>query len=324
MSETDQSRRQKFAPPTAAQVATTAETTDENLSPVDGADWFSLARKLRQRNRELLKRVADLESSMAQMQDEFSTETDTACPSANLVNSTRNEELLQAQAHTNLLFQELEAAHNVAQRQLLIIENLSEQLEAAQAQIAQLERECLRTKQRCAEQAQLLQQATDNSQTLSHHLRRQQEQTAQVKIILDRYLNVPSRAAGAASTPASESLSGVEPTALETENSVIKPWSASPQAPKEPPTWAIRLLRGEVTLPPPAPSFSQAEPGKFANLMLPDFNEPAAAVAPAPLVEIRRRSADPAPAPILSVPAATNRKLSSIAAVDLPTFPRQR
>ncbi|MCW6036797.1 hypothetical protein K4A83_11065, partial [Spirulina subsalsa FACHB-351] len=177
------------------QLSGTEEMVLDRAQSLQEADWFALARKLRQRNRDLLKRVAALEQSLAQTQEELQgykrrlslQEGSRSHHQAAL--AAQNEDLQTAQAQVNLLFEELEASHRVAQRQHLLIETLTAQLEAAQSQIVHLEQEYQRAQQRYQVQGSVLLEAAENSQELRDRLIRQQQHTRQFKAVLDRCLS---------------------------------------------------------------------------------------------------------------------------------------
>ncbi|MGK7929715.1 MAG: hypothetical protein AB4290_31475 [Spirulina sp.] len=192
------------------QLPASEEIFTNNPHTVNEADWFTLARKLRQRNRELLKKVATLEQALTQTREDLETERRRARQNS-LPSSKPDPELLEAQAQIELLFQELEASHHVAQRQHSLIETLTSQLEVAQTHIVQLERECALVRQRYEEQSQLLVQASDNSQQLRDRLSRQQQYTQQFKTALDKYLSLPPSSSSAKGFDESEAFPGFPP-----------------------------------------------------------------------------------------------------------------
>lgn len=352
---------------------TATTVTSETHNSVKEADWFTLARKLRQRNRELLKRVADLEQALAQMQEELAEGSPRPASVASLALLPPDDALRNAQAQVERLCQELEESHSVAQRQQFLIESLGQQLEATQTQLAHWEREHLAAQQRHRQQVELLTQATENSQALNRQLERQQAQAAQFKTTLAECFtqaqttpdptaasvvsqdapSSPVPALAPVSTPAPKALtppvSPANPPANQTAKT-IQPWSApaSTDRAAAPPSWATRLLGLEhmgvnhpavttTTDPttstdatPDTPAKPQlqshlpiprsAPAGKFANLLLPAFNSEAAPPITPKVVREPATPVTPAAPPILSAPS---RPRSSIAAVDLPTFPRQ-
>lgn len=160
---------------------------------IQDADWFGLAKKLRQRNRDLLQKVATLEQALDHSTQELERKRQNARRTASHNDSIgdsaeENSDLQAAQAQIALLFEELEASHQVAQRQQGLIETLTGQLEAAQTHIIQLEQECALVHQRYQEHKQLLVQASDNSQELRDRLSLQHHHTQQFKEIIEKYM----------------------------------------------------------------------------------------------------------------------------------------
>ncbi|MDB9495966.1 hypothetical protein PN441_05300 [Spirulina major CS-329] len=337
--------------PTVTVETTATEGDQETLNPIQETDWFTLARKLRQRNRELLQRAADLEQALATTQESLQAERRSS-QQREQVTVQQGEELLDAQGQMSLLFQELEASHHVAQRQHVLIENLSQQLELAQAQIVRLEQECILARQTYTEQASLLHEAADNSQALRQHLDRQQSHTQQFQRLFSRYLEESEagdrgqgshagtdsgiRADQPAIAPPSP-ITQLQPPPEEMKPSPIQPWSNQRSQPPTPPTWAARLFDEEeelaVEMPSApatpavsvfdAPAPAAAPPGKFANLNLPDFHAGRRSVMPLPRSQAAiqpRETPTPKPAPTHRAP----KKVPSIAAVNLPSFPRVR
>lgn len=209
----------------------TAEISDETPEIRDrrtkDADWFALAQKMRQRNRRLLDQVTQLRAALREKQEELHSE---------LVRSQQQETLLAQQAeelttlHDQLtrMFQALESSHQAAQRQQILIETLSEQLQSSQERIAQLERECSLTQQRYNEQSHQLLQAANTCRELRTRLHRQQQQTLQFKVALEKSLEMPT----SSSVPQQPPHRGSNATSFP-KTQPIKPWSAEPGILKE-------------------------------------------------------------------------------------------
>ncbi|MBW4523951.1 MAG: hypothetical protein KME18_01970 [Phormidium tanganyikae FI6-MK23] len=88
------------------------------------------------------------------------------------------------------LSQTLEQAHQAQQKQQILIETLTAQLEVSQTQVAQLERDCALTKQRYDDQIQQLRQSESSCRDLRSRLHRQQQYTLQFKAALEKCLDV--------------------------------------------------------------------------------------------------------------------------------------
>ena len=84
----------------------------------------------------------------------------------------------------------LEARTQESQRQQILTETLTRQLEASQARVAQLERACALLQQRNLDRATQLAQAEQLSQELRSRLHRQQRQTLQFRAALEQCLDL--------------------------------------------------------------------------------------------------------------------------------------
>lgn len=100
------------------------------------------------------------------------------------------EAINAVQLEVKQLAQNLDQAHQVHQKQQILIETLTAQLEASQAQVAQLERDCALTKQQYDEQIQQLRQSEAACRDLRSRLHRQQQYTLQFKAALEKCLDV--------------------------------------------------------------------------------------------------------------------------------------
>lgn len=181
-------------------------------------------------------------------------------------NALQTQELLAVNQQLAQLMPELEQTTQTAQRQQILVETLTVQLNASQEQVAQLERECSLQQQRYAEQMQLTLQLESAGKDLRSRLSRQQRYTLQFKAALEKCLEVPA-AQGFAHLALSQHPEGelVEATASAPvfipKAQPVQPWSAQPgfltalQAPLADIEWSES--DGEVELAaPPAPAVS--------------------------------------------------------------------
>ncbi|HEY9743070.1 MAG TPA: hypothetical protein V6C90_21490 [Coleofasciculaceae cyanobacterium] len=203
------------------------ETTERQTKD---ADWFALAQKMRQRNHRLLDQVTDLKRALREKQEELHSELMRSQQRDTLL-TQQAEELNTSQEQLTRLFHALESSHQAAQRQQILIETLSEQLQSSQERIAQLERECALTQQRYNEQSHQLLQAANTCRELRTRLNRQQRQTLQFKVALEKSLEMPT---------ASSSVVQQQPHRGGTSNpsalpkaQPIQPWSAEPELDEE-------------------------------------------------------------------------------------------
>ncbi len=331
----------------AAEPAEFAETPEQALE---------LAQILRQRNRQLIERVAELEQTLAQVQ-----------PALQGRDRLDSSSLLDASQQVSVLFQELEAAHLVAHRQQVLIETLTQQLDAAQAHIAQLERECALAKQHYADQVELAAAAVENSQELRDRLQRQKQQALQFRASLDRYLQqsdsappsltVESEPAPplAASGPPKISVDltapapppPAAPLSPGQRGKPIQPWSARANvaaSEPSPPRWLDRWLDRAADAAEPAtdlhslsatpPDDEEIPPEVFSETLRAEIERPfystegdrryaetVAPVEPSAQVDDAWLEEVTRPAP-LEVPESAPKKRNSLSAVKLPQFPR--
>lgn len=187
------------------------------------ADWFALAQKMRQRNHRLFEQVNELKQALKEKQQGLSAELMRSQERDALL-TRQSEEIQILQGQLTRLFQTLESSHQSAQRQQILIETLSEQLQSSQERVAQLERECALTQQRYNEQSHQLLQEANNCRELRTRLQRQQQQTLQFKIALEKCLEMP------ANTPTEAQqihYKGDITTGCVLKNQPIKPWSTN-------------------------------------------------------------------------------------------------
>jgi predicted nucleic acid-binding Zn-ribbon protein len=181
-------------------------------------DWFTIARKLRQQNRELMQTIVQLEKSLTDSRQELQNQKQRIISTETLVNQ-QGEERQKTQAQINHLVHELDAAHQTAQRQQLTNENLSEQLANTQEQFAQLQRECAFLQEECNEKTQKIMFFEQHMRELNARLHRQQRYTLQYKAALNQYLEIPI-------TTDSEICFQSSPVVINQQDVSIPPWSS--------------------------------------------------------------------------------------------------
>lgn len=201
-------------------------------------------KQLQQENGELRERIAQLEQDLSQQQIELQLEmarsahsATPATPEPEVDESEVTKELIATQERVTELLQELEFSRQTSQRQRILVETLTEQLESSQERIAQLERDCALAQQRYNEQNQQLLQTESTCRDLRMRLHRQQRQTLQFKAALEKCLEMPPAQRQSQFLP-NLSLSGnlspvvpIPPTSLSQvlapKNQPVRPWSAS-------------------------------------------------------------------------------------------------
>ncbi|MEC4986193.1 MAG: hypothetical protein SAJ37_22495 [Oscillatoria sp. PMC 1068.18] len=310
----------------------TIDSLNTDASSNRDADWFAVARKLRQRNRELLKKVSELEQNLAASHEEVQ--------SLSMRNQSAEKAIAKqaAESQTNQeqlarFFRELESAHQVSQRQQILIETLSEQLETSSDRISQLETEYSLLKQAYDDQARHLSQTEAQSDELTARLQRQQRQTLQYKAALDKCLEVTPETINADSEPENQ-LNEVSPRNVVafTKAQPIQPWSAQLEdlavPPETTPNWTHKTDLSETET-----SSATDEQNDFS-----DWFDDLTAEIDSETPETPEKKATNlnyaanyeklgqkpnSPSPIV-YPLRSGKKRESLAAIDLPSFPRRR
>ena len=206
------------SPSPIAAIAAWSEAPPEPAD-VDVTDLISLIQELNQCNSILLDRVSQLEealeSSQVALQAEVGRSQDGAEP---LADPSAPPEAIVS------LFNQLEFAHQANQRQQILIETLTGQLESSQERVAELERESALIQQRYSEQVQVLAQTESSNRDLQARLHRQQRYTLQFKTALEKCLEVPTPQYDLGAEAMAEAIMGDNPFLLKTQK--IQPWSA--------------------------------------------------------------------------------------------------
>ncbi|MBW4578026.1 MAG: hypothetical protein KME42_00440 [Tildeniella nuda ZEHNDER 1965/U140] len=205
-------------------------------------DDAALRQQLQDENAALRDRLAQMELDLAQQQIEWQLESAhtqtqseaaavTTAASAGVIKSSTLEPINE---RLSQLLQELERSHQAAQRQQILVETLTEQLESSQERIAQLERDCALTQQRHNEQVQQVLQAEGACRDLRLRLHRQQQQTLQFKAALEKCLEMPTAYGQQVMPDMAIDHSAATPDALtallKPKNQPVKPWSLPRQA----------------------------------------------------------------------------------------------
>lgn len=185
---------------------------DARESPVQdlqgtSADLRSTAGQV-DKNTDLSDRVMQLEAQLAEAQ----------------------QQVQQDREQKKQLMHQLELSVQTSERQQILIETLRSQLETNQEQVAQLERDCALTQQRCEEQTTKLSQTEIICRDLRSRLYRQQRYTLQFKNALEKCLEVTGSDRGdgpASSTDKDRDFFAFNKQGFVPKSSAIKPWSAT-------------------------------------------------------------------------------------------------
>ncbi|MEB3182682.1 MAG: hypothetical protein VKL59_27140 [Nostocaceae cyanobacterium] len=210
------------------------EVLDNGLATVSAAELsklFDLLQDLRDANNHLVVQVEQLSHGLANCQDELHWYKERSTAVETILND-QNQQLASAEEQLHSLFQELEASHQTASRQQILMETYKTQLEISQERIAQLERECAIIQTKFNDQAYQLLQSETQGRELRARLTRQQRQTLEYKVALEKYLQaqVPSIEALPSNLAANieESEQANTPQSFFPKAQPIRPWSADP------------------------------------------------------------------------------------------------
>jgi len=218
------------------EASTTSSTSHESIAAgaenwlhpsesTDLADLISLIQELNQCNSILLDRVSQLEEALERSQNALKAEVkrsqDYSFAEYNSGPAIA-QDLAAAQEQAIDLYNQLEFVHQTSQRQQILIETLTGQLETSQERVAELERESALVQQRYNEQTQLLAQQESNCRDLQARLHRQQRYTLQFKAALEKSLDVSQY------EPVAEVLNAVHSTesGLLPKVQHIEPWTS--------------------------------------------------------------------------------------------------
>ncbi|WP_448563292.1 hypothetical protein [Trichothermofontia sp.] len=168
--------------------------------------------RLQEQNRELLEQKAILEVTLEETQAALQLQM-TRSQNQETLLVQQAQALAESQTQTSGLYRDLELAQQTAQRQQIMIETLTEQLESSQERIAQLEQEVAAAQARVNEKAHALMQAEMTCRDLKTRLSRQQRYALQFKTALERCLDMPAlrRSMVNATLGAAAATPGVDP-----------------------------------------------------------------------------------------------------------------
>ena len=150
-----------------------------------GSTPVTLMQALHECNRDLLQRIAQLETALEESQNTLQNRETLLLQ--------RTGELENTQEQLTRLFGKVEVSHQTLQNQEISVESLSSQLATSQTRLAIVERECASTVQRYNEQFQQLVATENVCRELRSRLHRQQRHTLQFKAALEKSLEMPQK-----------------------------------------------------------------------------------------------------------------------------------
>jgi hypothetical protein len=276
-----------------------SEQAEKNADPAANEsltgimDWQRVAHKLREYNRKLLKKVFRLEQELAEIDNKFNKYVEKS-QNSDVLLARQAEDLESHQEKVALLIQQLAGSQKQIENQELLIEQLSQQHELSQQQTAQLERECTLLQEKYNQKAFELATKEQESQKLQTELSQQQYSVLQQEAKLKSYQEEASRKEKA-----------VIRNQNYPHNRFIQPWSTSviPE-----PKIALPKNKSQATK-------AQKSHGNTATTI--KTVKTAAEIATWSATAVAGNKDDRTHAT-----KNIHKKPQSLAAVDLPTFPR--
>jgi chromosome segregation ATPase len=298
---------------------------DSRLNPVSHMpqhDWSDRAYKLRDKNREFCKRIEKLEQALAEAKEE-SHKLQKRAENAEILIARQAEEMGNSQKRFNQLLQELEAVRQESQTKQISIERLYAKLEASQEQTARIERECTSLQEAYHEQQYKLIETEQQARELNVRLYRQQRQTLHYKTALERQAENSS-----SSTEISREL---DSTIFDANKQPIQAWSIQDDRLNY---VADLNLQNNPQLEPQEKADSTTEQPVEIDAEKSSFNHQDRTYLPVrsmPVEDANTKSTNKkqiasssnSPSPLIASSSST-KKPKSLAAIDLPTFPRYR
>lgn len=199
----------------------TEQNLDDNDASVQNMNWQKVAHKLREYNRKLLKKVFRLEQELAEIDNRFNKHIEKS-QNSDLLVAQQAEEIRKSQEKIALLSQQAASSQQQVQTQEIEFSNISQQLDLAQQQSAQLERECTLLQENYDRQTYELVAKEKEFKELQTRLTQQQRYAMQYKAELKQY---QEKAAPLKDASKREKITSNYRNSISSRS--IKPWSTS-------------------------------------------------------------------------------------------------
>ncbi len=271
---------------------TECPSTKNSASSTQKMNWQKIAHKLREYNRKLIKKVFRLEQELAEIDNKFNKYVEKS-QNSDLLLAQQAEEIKSYQENLALLTQQLAGSQEQIDSQELIIQRISEQHESSQKQAAQLERECTLLQEKYNQQGFELAIKERENQELQNQLKQQQQNALQREAELNRYQE--------AKTSRKEKATSRHQNYP--HNRYIQPWSTS------------TIPEPKIALPRNKPQPTKAE---SRDVKTSEAIKTAAKIATWSASTVSNQKTDKSK----TAKSSQSKKPQSLAAVDLPTFPR--
>ena len=299
--------------PSTANAAAQPDSTPESSAAKDSEpltakmDWQRVAHKLREYNRKLLKKVFRLEQDLAEIDNKFNKQVEKSA-STDLLLARQADELKASQAKNALLIEKLAHAQQQIEDRELVVKQVSEQYELSQQQTAQLERECTLVQEKYNQKAFELVAKEREIQELQSELDRQQHSALQQEAELKRYQEAAERKEKA-----------VHRNQNYPHNRFIQPWSTAPRGLAS--TSTSGFPEPKIALPKTKIKNNRAKQVPITSTEIQTAAEIATWSAS---TEARKKVKKSQSASTQTAKTKQSQKPQSLAAVDLPTFPRPK
>ena len=266
------------------------QTASQGEDSVQKMNWQKVAHKLREHNRRLYKQVFRLEQDLAEITNKFDKYLEKS-KSSDLLMAHQAEEIKSYQENMALFSQQLASDRQEIDSKKVAIEQLSQQYELSQKQIAELERECTLLQEKHNNQAYDLIAKERENQELQTELEQQQQTILKYEAELKR-----EREAEVSSKDRANRHKNYP------HNRYIQPWSIT------------TIAEPKISLP----------KTKLQPLKAKQIETKTTIKTPAEVVSYSTSAARKTDKSETTKTTSQSKKPQSLAAVDLPTFPRPR
>jgi len=269
-----------------------SESTEQKMN------WQKVAHKLREYNRKLLKKVFRLEQDLAEIENKFNKQTEKS-RSSDLLVAKQAEEIKACQEIIDNFErqnnQKSSSFQQLIDQQQTIINNLTLQYELSQKQTAQIERDCAVLQEEHNNKVYELTIKDQEIKDAKSKLSQQQQYSMQYKTELKILKDEARIAAEIKHTPAKQK---------SFDKLSIKPWSVAAATPETKISLPKTKLPTKGTQPPLKATETFTAAAKIATWTASEVTRPEQAKSKG------------------KVESSPRKKPQSLAAVDLPTFPR--
>ncbi len=199
--------------------------TENAVKNQENVDWFALARKLRQDNRQIVKNLVEREEELALVKEQLQAQI-TKTKSADILVKQQTEELNIAQEQITRMLQELEEAQKIINQKQKEINQFLGELTESKQQIGVLERQCSNLQDNYEKEKQKASLFEQNLKESEFRLKREQRYNLQFKAALNQCLEAPGYVSPInIGSEEQQAPSIISPNSRIPKNEGIKPWS---------------------------------------------------------------------------------------------------